>query len=50
MLAWFRGVVERAVLIEFDHFIAAGSLAERVDELGKVDSVADLADFSGMGV
>jgi hypothetical protein len=50
VLAWFRGVVERAVLIEFDRFIAAGSLAERVDELGKVDSVADLAGFSGMGV
>jgi hypothetical protein len=48
--AWFRGVVERAVLVEFDHFIAAGSLAARVDQLGKVASVADLADFAGMGV
>jgi hypothetical protein len=50
VLAWFRGAVARAVLVEFDRFIAAGSLAERVDELGKVDSVADLADFSGMDV
>jgi len=50
VLAWFGGVVERAVLIEFDHFIAAGSLAERVHQLGKVASVADLADFAGMGV
>ncbi len=50
VLAWFRSVVERAVLIEFDHFIAAGSLAARVTQLGKVASVADLADFAGMGV
>ena len=47
VLAWFRGVVTRAVLIEFDHFIAAGSLAERVDRLGKVESVANLSDFAG---
>jgi hypothetical protein len=38
------------VLIEFDHFIAAGRLAERVDRLGSVDSVAELADFAGMNV
>jgi hypothetical protein len=50
VLAWFRRVVERAVLIEFDHFIAAGSLAARVTQLGKVASVADLADFAGMGL
>lgn len=50
VLAWFRGVVERSVLIEFDHFIAAGSLAARVAQLGKVASVADLAGFAGMGV
>jgi hypothetical protein len=50
VLAWFRGIVRRAVLIEFDHFIAAGRLAERVDRLGSVDSVAELADFAGMNV
>lgn len=50
VLAWYRHVVERAVLTEFDRFIAAGSLAARVDELGKVDSVSDLEDFSGSGV
>ena len=50
VLAWFRDVVERAVIIEFDHFIAAGQLAARVRELGAVASVADLAGFSGMGV
>ena len=48
--AWFRGVVERAVLIEFDRFIAAGSLAERVGQLGEVTQLADLADFAGMNL
>jgi len=47
VLAWFRGVVQRAVLIEFDHFISAGRLAERVDRLGKIDSVAEVTDFAG---
>lgn len=50
VLAWFRGVVERAVLVEFDRFIAAGRLTARVDQLGQVASVADLADFAGMGL
>ena len=50
VLAWFCRAVERAVLIEFDRFIAAGSLAARVDELGKVESVADVTGFSGSGV
>jgi hypothetical protein len=47
VLAWFRGVVRRAVLIEFDHFIAAGSLAARVSDLGKVESIAALSGFGG---
>jgi hypothetical protein len=47
VLAWFRGVVQRAVLIEFDHFIAAGSLAKRVSDLGKVENVGALSDFAG---
>ena len=46
-LAWFRGVVARAVLIEFDRFIAAGSLTARLDHLGKVESIASLTDFAG---
>ena len=46
VLAWFRRVVERAVLVEFDRFIAAGHLAERVSQLGHVASLADLADFA----
>jgi hypothetical protein len=50
VLAWFRQVIERAVLIEFDHFISAGQLADRVSRLGIVRSLADLPDFAGMNV
>jgi len=47
VVAWFRGVVQRAVLIEFDRFIAAGRLAERVTHLGNVGSIAALTDYAG---
>jgi hypothetical protein len=50
VLAWFRRVVEQAVLIEFDRFIAAGARDARISQLSKVASVADLADFSGLDV
>jgi len=50
VLAWFRQLVERAVLIEFDRFISAGRLAERVTQLGQLKSLADLPDFAGMNV
>jgi hypothetical protein len=50
VLEWFRGVVQRAVLIEFDRFLAAGTLAKRVDQLGQVESIADIAGFAGMNV
>jgi hypothetical protein len=46
VLAWFYRVVERAVLIEFDRFIAAGRRDARVDQLGQVSSVANVADFA----
>jgi hypothetical protein len=46
VLAWFRQVVERAVMIEFDRFIAAGQRDARVTELGSVTGVANLADFA----
>jgi hypothetical protein len=50
VLAWFRGIVERAVLIEFDRFISAGALSRRVSELGRVANVGELAGFAGMNV
>jgi hypothetical protein len=43
VLAWFKRVVERAVLIEFGRFIAAGKL----DEL---DSDAGVSDYIGANV
>jgi hypothetical protein len=50
VLEWFDGVVTRAVLIEFDRFIAAGKLAERVVEVGRVDEISGLAGFAGIDV
>jgi hypothetical protein len=50
VLAWFCSVIHKAVLVEFDHFIAAGRLADRVERLGSVDSIASLSDFSGMNL
>jgi hypothetical protein len=50
VLAWLRGIVHRAVLIEFDRFITAGQLAERIRQVGHVDQVASLAGFAGMNV
>ena len=49
-LEWLRGVVQRAVLVEFDRFISAGHLAARVAELGVVESLNSVSDFSGMNV
>jgi len=47
---WLRETVRRAVLIEFDRFIADGQLAARKSELGSVDSIANVDDFAGMNV
>lgn len=49
-LDWFCGAVERAVLVEFDRFIAAGHLAKRVDELERLTQLADLSGFAGMNL
>ncbi len=50
VVEWFCGAVERAVLVEFDRFIAAGHLAKRVDELERLTQLADLTDFAGMNL
>lgn len=47
---WFCSAVERAVLVEFDRFIAAGTLAERVKELERLTHLADSSGIAGMGV
>ncbi len=50
-LDWFRGIVERAVLIEFDRFIAAGQLEKRATETGRAQQrVTDLTGFAGLNV
>jgi hypothetical protein len=49
-LEWLRGIVTRAVLVEFDRFIAAGQLASRVAELGSIESIASVSGFAGMNV
>ena len=49
-IEWLQGVVERAVLVEFDRFIAAGQLASRVAELGEVEKLVAVSGFAGMGV
>jgi hypothetical protein len=42
LLAWFHRVVERAVLIEFGHFINAGRLADVAE--------GDASDYMGMNL
>jgi hypothetical protein len=50
VVEWFCGQVERAVLIEFDRFIAAGQLAARVGELERLTQLDAVSGFAGMNV
>jgi hypothetical protein len=50
VVEWFCGAVERAVLVEFDQFIAAGHLARRVEELERLTQLAERSDFAGMNL
>lgn len=47
---WFKGRIEKAVIVEFDRFIAAGQLEDRAAKLGQVERLSDVAGFSGMDV
>ena len=47
---WFCGAVERAVLVEFDRFIAAGQLSDRVNELERLAMLAEGAAYAGMNL
>ncbi len=49
-LEWLHGIVQRAVLVEFDRFIDAGQMAARVAELGTVNNLNSLCGFAGMGL
>ena len=43
---WLHTRVERAAAIEFDRFITAGQLGTRTEELGQIERLSDLEDFS----
>ena len=43
---WLRARVEQAVAIEFNRYIAAGQLGDRSKELGQLELLSDLDDFS----
>lgn len=47
---WLIGRVKKAVAVEFDRFIAAGTLAQRATDLGKIELLSDVAGISGMHV
>jgi len=49
-LEWLKWVVSKAILVEFDRFIAAGQLAQRLADLGQVESLSSLSGFAGMNV
>jgi len=50
VLDWFTLAVERAVLVEFDRFIASGHLERRVAEFERLTHLAELSNFTGMNV
>ncbi len=43
---WLHTRIERAVALEFDRFISAGQLGNRTEELGQLERLSDLEDFS----
>jgi hypothetical protein len=47
ILPWLTRQVENAVRIEFDRYIAAGSLQETLDRLQRIDQIAGI---SGLGL
>jgi len=51
VVAWFCETVRRAVLVEFDRFIAAGDLKRTVDRMAKLQAESDAhGGFLGMGL
>lgn len=51
VVAWFTETVEKAVLVEFDRYIAAGDLARTVARMQKLEAESDSrAGFLGMGL
>ena len=51
VVAWFRDTVRRAVLVEFDRYIAAGDLERTVARMEKLQAASDAqGGFLGMGI
>jgi len=50
-VAWFRETVERAVIAEFDQFIASGDLQRTLERLERLQAASDAqGGFVGMGL
>ena len=51
VVEWFHETVERAVLVEFDRYIAAGDLQKTVERVEKLQAQSDShSGFVGMGL
>ena len=51
VVEWFRQTVERAVLVEFDCYIAAGDLKKTVERVERLEAKSDShSGFVGMGL
>lgn len=51
VVAWFRETVGRAVMVEFDRFIAAGDLARTVERMARIEAESDAhGGFLGFGL
>ena len=51
IVVWFRETVSRAVVVEFDRYIAAGDLAQTLQRLEQVQETIDAhGGFLGMGL
>ena len=51
VVEWFHETVERAVLVEFDRYIAAGDLQKTVERAEKLEAESDShSGFVGMGL
>jgi len=51
VVAWFRQTIERAVLVEFNRYIAAGDLQKTVERIAKLEAESNSqSGFVGMGL
>ena len=51
VVEWFGSTVERAVLVEFDRYIAAGDLQKTLERVAKLQAESDASSgFVGMGL